>query len=137
MFSVSGLAVPPGPDGQPVLPGEVWDALHPAAQAAIAALLAANARLEARVRALETTGGQYSGNSSRPPSSDPPQAPRRPAAPPSGRARGGQPGHAAHQRAVAPPERVDHVVDHRPETCAQCAAPCRRTRQASASSRTR
>jgi transposase len=28
----------------------------------------------------------------------------------------------AHQRAVVPPERVDRIVDHRPATCAHCAA---------------
>jgi transposase len=80
------------------------------------------AALREAVRDLRARVGQHSGNSSRPPSSDPPQAPRRPPAPPSGRGRGGQPGHLAHQRAVVPPERVDHIVDHRPATCDHCAA---------------
>ena len=65
-------------------------------------LRAANARLEERVRDLETRVGQHSGNSSRPPSSDLPGTPKRPPSRPSGRGRGGQPGHVAHQRAVAP-----------------------------------
>jgi transposase len=117
------MDAPPGPDGSPILPAAVWQTLPPAAQAVIVALLAANARLEARVREVEARVGQNSSNSSRPPSSDPPQTPRRPAGTPTGRARGGQPGHVAHQRAVVPPERVDRIVDHRPPACGQCAAP--------------
>jgi transposase len=122
--------VPQRADGQPLVPAEVWATLPPAAQAVLAALAAevatlrtANAALTAEVHDLKARLGQNSSNSSRPPSSDPPQAPRRPGAPASGRARGGQPGHGAHQRAVVPPERVDHVADHRPPTCAHCQAP--------------
>ena len=118
MFSVD---VPRGMDGQPLVPGDVWATFPPAAQAVIVALAHQVAALTARVRELETRLGQDSSNSSRPPSSDPPQTPRRPVAPP-GRARGGQPGHVAHQRAVFPPERVDHFIDHRPTTCGHCAA---------------
>ena len=43
-------------------------------QATIVDLRAANVRLEERVRTLETRVGQHSGNSSRPPSSDLPDA---------------------------------------------------------------
>src|SRR5437870_5530185 len=130
MFSVD---VPRTAEGQPVLPPEVWAATPAAAQGLIVALVdvaqqvtvlaAANARLEARVHDLEARLGQNSSNSSRPPSSDPPQAPRRPPMTPTGRTRGGQPGHVAHQRALIPPERVDRIVDHRPATCGHCAAP--------------
>ena len=83
-------------------------------------LRAANARLEERVRDLETRVGQHSGNSSRPPSSDLPGTPKHPPSRPSGRGRGGQPGHVAHQRAMAPPERVDVVTDHWPDHCQAC-----------------
>jgi len=69
-------------------------------RATIVDLRAANVRLEERVRDLETRVGQHSGNSSRPPSSDLPGTPKRPPSRPSGRGRGGQPGHVAHQRAV-------------------------------------
>ena len=75
------------------------------------------------MRELRAQLGQNSSNSSRPPSSDLPQTTRRPPAPPTGRARGGQPGHVAHQRAVVPAERVDHIIDHWPTACAHCAAP--------------
>ncbi len=72
-----------------------------------AALRAENADLQARVRELEARLGENSANSSRPPSSDPPQAPVRPKAPPSGRKRGGQPGHRGAFRALLPVEQVD------------------------------
>ena len=123
MFSVD---VPRGPDGGPLLPAEVWVATPVAAQGLIVALVAGLAEVRAlrdEVRELRAQLGKHSGNSSRPPSSDPLQAPRRPAAPASGRARGGQPGHVAHQRTMVPLERVDQVIDHRPATCTRCAAP--------------
>ena len=91
-------------------------------RATIVDLRAANVRLEERVRDLETRVGQHSGNSSRPPSSDLPGTPKRPPSRPSGRGRGGQPGHVAHQRAMAPPERVDVVTDHWPLHCQACEA---------------
>lgn len=120
MFSVDA---PRGVDGQPLVPADVWTTFPAAAQAVIVALAQQVVALAAEVRELKARLGQNSSNSSRPPSSDPAQAPRRPAAPPSGRARGGQPGHVAHQRTLVPPERVDHSIDHRPISCAHCAAP--------------
>jgi transposase len=119
MFSVEA---PRGPDGAPLLPEALWAPLDPAVQAVLVALAGQVVALREEVRVLSAQREQHSGNSSRPPSSDPPQAPRRPAAPPSGRRPGGQPGHVAHQRAVAPPERVGRVVDHRPRACGRCAA---------------
>src|SRR5439155_17443257 len=91
--------------------------------AELTALRAENARLQARVQALEARLGQNSTNSSRPPSSDPPATPPRPPAPPTGRRRGGQPGHPPHQRAVVPPEQVDQIVAHWPTHCRGCQAP--------------
>src|SRR4051812_21206550 len=84
---------------------------------------AENARLQARVQALEARLGQNSTNSSRPPSSDPPETPAGPPAPPTGRRRGGQPGHPPHQRAMLPPEQVDQLVAHWPTHCRGCQAP--------------
>src|SRR4051812_41284667 len=71
-----------------------------------AALRAESTVLHARVRELEVQLSQNSTNSSRPPSSDPPQAPTRPKAPPSGRKRGGQLGHRGACRALLPVEQV-------------------------------
>src|SRR5262249_23699228 len=85
-----------------------------------AALRAENVVLQRRVRDLEARLGQTSANSSRPPSSDPPQAPARPKAPPTGRKRGGQPGHRGAHRALLPVEQVDEVVAVVPDRCRHC-----------------
>lgn len=121
-----GVDAPVGADGQPLVPPEVWAAFPAAAQGLIVAL--ANqarrvAALEAEVRELRARLGQTSSNSSRPPSSDPPWTKRRPPTGPGGRRPGGQPGHAGHFRVLAPPERVDTVVDHWPARCAGCLEP--------------
>jgi transposase len=88
-----------------------------------AALRAENAALQERVRDLEARLGQTSANSSRPPSSDPPQASARSKAPLSGRKRGGQPGHCGAYRALLPVEQVDEVVPVVPERCRHCQQP--------------
>jgi transposase len=88
-----------------------------------AALRVENGALHERVRELEAWLGQTSANSSRPPSSDPPQAPPRPKAPPSGRKRGGQPGHRGAYRPLLPVDQVDEVVVVVPEYCRHCQQP--------------
>jgi Family of unknown function (DUF6444)/zinc-finger binding domain of transposase IS66 len=85
-----------------------------------AALRAENTVLQERVRQLETRLGQNSSNSSRPPSTDPPQAPPRPKAWSSGRKRGGQPGHRGAFRALLRVEQVDEIVAVVPERCRHC-----------------
>src|SRR4051794_33059810 len=79
--------------------------------------------LHERVRELEARLSQTSANSSRPPSSDPPQAPAKRRSPPSGRKRGGQPGHRGACRELLPVEQVDEVVVVVPEACRHCAQP--------------
>src|SRR3954471_23384539 len=98
------------------LPPEMWDATPAAAQTLILTL-------QARVCELDARLGQTSANSSRPPSSDPPQAPVRPKAPPSGRKRGGQPGHRGACRGLLPVEQVDEIVPVVPERCRHCEQP--------------
>jgi transposase len=88
-----------------------------------AVLRAENAALQGRIRELEARLGQNSSNSSRPPSSDPPQIPVRPKAPPSGRKRGGQPGHRGSFRPLLPNEQVDEIVAVMPERCRHCQQP--------------
>ncbi len=80
-----------------------------------AVLRAESAVLHERVRELEARLGQTSANSSRPPSSDPPQAPRRQPVVPSGRKRGGQPGHRGAFRRLPPVEQVDAILAVVPE----------------------
>ena len=94
----------------PPLPPDIWEGLHPAAQALIRALLQRVADLEARLN-------QNSTNSSLPPSADPPHAKPAPPKPPSGKKAGGQPGHA---RALRPRLAPDLIVHHRPNRCAGC-----------------
>src|SRR5438445_4267689 len=79
--------------------------------------------MAARLATLEERLQQTSRTSSRPPSTDPPSAPPRRKRAPSGRAAGGQRGHAGHGRPLLPVEQVDHLVEVKPEACAQCGTP--------------
>ena len=83
-------------------------------------LLAYVRKLEARMEELEARLGQNSQNSSRPPSTDPPDLKHPPKKPPSGRKPGGQPGHEGHQRMLLPPDRVTSSKDHWPGQCENC-----------------
>src|SRR5438270_11902843 len=75
-------------------PPELWEQTPRAVREYIRTLEARVAALEATVQQLLERLQQHSHNSSRPPSSDPPQALRpRPRHGPRGRKRGGQPGH--------------------------------------------
>jgi transposase len=89
----------------------------------VLALLDQVQTLQTRVTDLEQQLQRHSGNSSRPPSSDPPDAPPRPRRSPTGRKRGGQPGHPGHHRDLLPPGQVDEFVIHRPTACPQCQTP--------------
>jgi transposase len=84
-----------------------------------AALESRNATLEARVRELEDRIRTNSSNSSKPPSSDGPTTPPR-KDPPTGRLRGGQPGHPRHKRVLLPIEAVDELHAVMPSACAHC-----------------
>lgn len=84
------------------------------------ALIEQGLTLQARVAELEARLTQHSGNSSRPPSSDPPSAPPRPKPAPTGRSRGGQPGHPGHHRDLLPPGQVDELVVHQLAACPHC-----------------
>ena len=113
----------------PVLPPELWDQTPPEVQAYIRALEARVETmasmvhpLQAQVRTLQEQLNQTSQNSSRPPSSDPPQS-ERPHRPRSKRRRGGQPGHPGHTRTLIPVDEVDEVVVLKPEQCTHCHAP--------------
>jgi transposase len=88
----------------------------------IAELMALVERLTARVAELEAQVARLSRNStnsSKPPSSDPPCV-TRPLHKPSGKKRGGQPGHPRHQRKLLPVDQVDVVVPLVPKRCCRC-----------------
>jgi hypothetical protein len=119
-------------DTHPILPQQLWNQTPSEVQVYIRTLEARLESLEAlearvhtlqeQVRTLEEQLKQTSRNSSRPPSSDPPQA-LRPKRPRSGRRRGGQPGHRGQTRSLIPVEEVTAVVPIKPEQCASCHAP--------------
>ena len=90
-----------------------------AALARIAQLEEENARLREENRRLKERLGLNSSNSSKPPSSDAPGPPRQ-SKRPTGRRPGGQPGHKKHERALLPPEQVQHVVEVVPKECRGC-----------------
>lgn len=84
------------------------------------ALLEEVKRLHERIAVLEARLAQTSANSHRPPSADPPSAPPAPAKRPSGRKRGGQPGHRGHSRVRLPAPLVTHVIRLVPDRCDAC-----------------
>jgi transposase len=79
-----------------------------------------NAALPQRLADLEARLNQHSQNWSKPPSSDPPSAPPRPLRSPRGRSKGGQPGHAKHDRDAPERDHIDAVRDHHPDCCRSC-----------------
>lgn len=105
-------------------PPELWEQTPLAVREYIHTLEVRVAELEATVQRLLERLQQDSHNSARPPSSDPPQAlrPRRRRVP-SGRKRGGQPGHQGQSRALVPIEEVESVVAVKPQECRWCQHP--------------
>ena len=101
----------------PTLPPSLLSSLP----AEVVALLTSQGRriaeLEALVADLQRRLGQNSSNSSKPPSSDGPHVKPAPPKPPSGKRRGGQPGHPRHERARREPTRV---LDVKPCSCSRC-----------------
>src|SRR5882724_570669 len=116
---------------EPPFSPELWDQTPAAVQdyirtleARVTALEAIVQRLEATVQHLTERLPQDARTSSRPPSSDPPQATaKRPRREPSGRRPSGQPGHEGHTRGVVPVEAVDVVCPVKPERCRRCQHP--------------
>src|SRR3954453_10969220 len=109
---------------QPPIPEPLWKTVPPDAQIAILAvfdsLLGQTDEREQPGGDLEARLKLNSTNSSKPPSSDPIGFKRKPPTPPSGRKRGGQPGHARAQRRLVPPEKVRTTTECRPTDCRRC-----------------
>jgi transposase len=91
-------------------------------RAALDVALQRIAALEAQLGDLRDRLDRNATNSSCPPSANPPDAPKPAVKKPTGRRPGGQPGHRGHFRHRLPPERVDQIIDHYPDTCARCHA---------------
>ncbi|HEX4610154.1 MAG TPA: DUF6444 domain-containing protein, partial [Urbifossiella sp.] len=81
----------------PSIPADVWDAIPLALRPGIAAVVAG---LDARIAGLGARIHQTSANSSRPPSADPPHAKPAPPRTPTGKRKGGQPGHPKAERTL-------------------------------------
>jgi len=108
---------------------EEWDATPASVQALVNTLLGAVEelqqaipKLQTRISRLEEQVGQNSRNSSKPPSSDPPNVKKPPPKAKGKRKAGGQPGHAGHGRGLKPTDEVSRFVVHRPTGCRGCGA---------------
>jgi transposase len=111
-------------NSEPSIAADLWERTPPEVQAYLRALKARVAALEAMVRQLREPLEQTSRTSSRPPSSDPPQAlAKRPRREPSGRRPGGQPGHEGHARVLVPIDQVNVVIPVKPARCRRCQQP--------------
>ena len=104
----------------PSLPPDVLAALPPAVRALIQWQAAQIERLNARIAQLEAQVGKDSTNSSKPPSTEHPHAKTVRPKPKSKRPRGGQPGHAKHERTLVPVEDCAAVVTCTPTACRRC-----------------
>ena len=109
---------------EPPVPPELWEQIPAQVQAVLWVVIDSYERrlnaLEAEVRELREQLGRPSQHSSQPPSADGPHVKRKPPQAPSGRKRGGQPGHPVPRRALLPLEEVDEVVVRKPTHCRRC-----------------
>ena len=77
--------------------------------------------LQKRVEKIEEQLNLNSDTSSKPPSSDQPRRKREKKGKlPSGKKRGGQPGHKGSRRQPKPPDQVNEFRVHKPEACCHC-----------------
>ncbi|HHZ97928.1 MAG TPA: IS66 family transposase [Flavobacteriales bacterium] len=87
----------------------------------VSCLEAENAKLRKALEVAKAKLGMNSSNSSKPPSSDPPNgAGGKPLDNDRKRSRGGQEGHPRHQRALLSPESVTTTIEHLPNKCTHC-----------------
>jgi transposase len=102
----------------------MWATVPPTAQTALCAVLAAMQQqiddLRAEVGDLRDRLNRDSSNSSAPPSADPPYAKSAPSRTPSGKRKGGQPGHPRALRSLLP---ADTTHDLKPKRCRRCRHP--------------
>jgi transposase len=124
-------------DEQPILPADVRASLPPLVHTYVVfleeemtvlreqgtTLHAAVATVQSQLAEAPARAQQHAGNSSRPPSTDPPAAPPRPKKPSSGRKRGGQKGHVGHTRIQLSADTIAEIVTHRALQCPSCTLP--------------
>lgn len=119
-----------------LITAEEWKKTPPSVQAMLITLWEKNQILIAQVSRLqsqvETLQGDVkrlnerldknSQNSSKPPSSDPPQKPKYSKADLSGKKKGGRNGHHGHGRKLKPPDQIGRIVKSVPSICKDCGA---------------
>ena len=105
---------------QPPLPADLWHTLPIEARTLFEAMQRQIHALQAEVQSLKDRLGSNSRNSSRPPSTDPLHLKRQPSKTPSGKKRGGQPGHKRATRPLVPPDQVGHTIACKPTACSGC-----------------
>jgi transposase len=88
----------------------------------VTGLMTLGDNLQQQMAELKAKLGTNSQNSSKPPSSDGPEAPKRPERKRTGRRRGGQPGHKGAHRPMVAAEDVDEAYSMWPDECAGCKA---------------
>ena len=105
-------------------PGDIsvkdWQATPESVRQLVLVLLDTIGQLQQEVADLREQVNRNSGNSSKPPSSDPPSVKRKPPVKKGQRQRGGQPGHPGKGRRLKPPDQVHRFVVSRPAMCAAC-----------------
>jgi len=111
------------------IPAEDWERTPPSVQAVLLGQWQENqafkqqiAKLQAELEKLSERVNKNSRNSSKPPSSDPPQRRGYPKREPTGQKKGGKKGHHGRGRKLKPPEEVSRVVVSKPTACAGCGA---------------
>jgi len=103
----------------PILP-EDWEKTPVSVQAVIVTLWQEIPTLKAQVEKLQERVNKNSQNSSKPPSSDPPQKRSYPKPEPSGEKKGGRKGHHGHGRKLKGAEEVSKIVKSLPTVCTEC-----------------
>jgi transposase len=101
----------------PPITSEQLAALPPEAQALVRAIID---YYERRIAELESRLGKTPQNSSLPPSTQHPHAKPTTRKPKSKKKRGGQPGHARHERPLIPTQDCDDVESLKPSECRRC-----------------
>lgn len=123
------------PAGLPI-PPEDWEKVPSSVEGLVVLLWDENQILKEQVVRLQTQAtkiqgeidklhervGKNSQNSSKPPSSDPPQTPKYPKAELTGEKKGGRKGHHGHGRKLKPPDQVSRFEKSVPSVCKDCGA---------------
>jgi transposase len=101
----------------PPITADQWAALSPEVQSLLRAIIE---YYEGRIAELEARLGKTPQNSSLPPSTQHPHAKPRRKERRSKKRRGGQPGHAKHERPLIPSDECDDVQELKPTECRRC-----------------